>query len=217
MKIKLILLILVLFLLGGCTAKEPESRFTVTALGFAKDDQAYHVYLQTADPEKGAFTLNGEGNSFSSALLAINTKLTREPSFSHCEVLVFSKGAQGEELEAIFRLVNEKGVPLRSKILFCEKPDKLFKAGEGGDGYDLASLVLRTAENFGFGGHTAVFEIETALLVNDRDFALVNVDANKELQITGLRRYRKGQISENLDIKESIQYAKDNKTFKGGE
>jgi hypothetical protein len=213
MKIKIIFLLFALFCLGGFSAKEPEEQFTVTALAFESDKISYNLFLQANDPEKGAFTLKGEGKNFEAAFLDINTKLTKQPSFSHCETLIFSFGAEERGLEEIFRLCDKKGVPLRAKILFCESPEKLLKAGEGSDGYNLISLVDGTVESFGFGGHTAFFEILTAQLVNKGDFAIINIDANEDIKVTGLRRYEKGKISENLNIGQSIDYAKKNKIF----
>ena len=217
MKFKIVAMLLAIFCLSGCAATEPDSRFTVTSLAFYQTKNNLKVCIQAADPEKGAFTVAGEGENFETALQDTVTQLTRSPSFSHCEVLVFSSDVQGKLLEDVFSLCNKKGVPLRASVLFSENPEKLLKGENGTDGYDLVSLAEQTVKNFGFGGHTALFEIKTALLVGGGNFALLNITAKNPAKVTGLKRYENGKPSELMNIEQSIRYAKDNNVYEGRE
>ena len=193
---KLILILFLLLSLSACGYSEPDSVFTVRAVGIHEKG----IIL------KGDFTIKGEGETVSAALADIKTKLSKAPSFEHCSVIVFDS-IKGDKLSSALSFLRESGVPLRTNIAYSEDLSVLFE-NEGIE--ELSSQLALCKKTFSFGGNTALFEIETAILTNGGNFALPRVNSSGEnIKIEGLMTYEDKMPSKKLNIKQSRLYAKE--------
>ncbi len=223
MKLKIVITAMLLLFLGGCAYAEPDSMYTVTAIGFDNQENKT-VYLQaidTVDGEKNGdpttFLVKGEGKSFKTALEDIKSQLSKTPSFSHCQLILTTDCVEGEDFKAMLSLCREAGMSLRTAISCTEDINKILQNKKITSGTDILALIKQNSRYFGYGGHTAVFEIETAILAAGGDFALPRLTlSNENLKVEGLLRYEDTVPVEMLSEKESIAYAKDKNTF-GGE
>lgn len=192
MKLKLILILLSLLLLCGCSYTEPEAQFTVTAFGCDKEGGNTQVYLKLTDTdtEPQIFTVLGEGNGFSEALDDIRSKLSKKASFSHCRLILVSSKINKTDLDDFLDLCMESGIPLSCPVSSSHNVEKVLSNKKYAKGEELASLIKTNAEHFGFGGHSALFEIKTALLVDAGKFALPLLEtADDDVKIEGLFYY----------------------------
>ena len=193
---KIILTLLLLLSLSACSYTEPDSVFTVRAVGIYEKG----IIL------KGDFAIKGEGDTVSAALDDIKTKLSKSPSFEHCSVIVLEK-IGGEKLSETLSFLRENSVPFRTNIAYSEDVSALFK-NEMVE--ELSSQLSLCKKTFSFGGNTALFEIETAILTNSGNFALPRViPSGENIKIEGLMTYEENKPCKKLNIKQSQRYAKE--------
>ena len=110
MKLRIITVLLLCLLLCGCSYTEPDSRYTVTAMGFDQRDGKVTAVLRVIDASKGeqggdpdTFTLTASGESLREASEKLSASLSKTPSFGHCGLLVFSENCDSSFLKDILR------------------------------------------------------------------------------------------------------------------
>ena len=216
MKLKILLIIAILLSLCSCAYTEPNAKFTVTAFGVSANEKTTKAYLQAIDPENSlegkvtTFEVTGQGKSVSLALRDIKTKLSKEASFQHCQLIILSSGVKENSFSDYLGLCKQIGVPLRTKIIYTDDIEKLLTNKKITDASNIVSLLKQGYEILGFGNHSALFEIQTAVLTNKGDFALPVLSAYKdEIQISGLMKYERLIPVKRLDYEESREYAKE--------
>ncbi len=191
---------LCLLLLCGCSYTEPDAVFTVSAVGFSAENGqmvAYVQFLDTLDEKSSgdtsAFTVKGRGDSEKEAIDDVRTKLSKKPSFSHCRIIAVSNRLNLSDLGAVLGLCSDLGVPLRAPVICCNKINQLFESKSLSSGQEIEGLIRQNAEYFGYGGHTALFEIQTALLVNEGKFGLPILNADSDsVSVDGLYYFTGG-------------------------
>lgn len=216
MKIKFILLLFSFLLLTGCSnIIEPNGQYMVTTLGFKEEGQSFTVFLQAVDVKKGeqngnpaTFTVSAEGSSPKDAIDGIKSSLSKNLSIKHCELIVLSPSVSADGLKSIFSLCDSLEIPLKTRLCVCGDIEKLLNDDGVSAGIELSSLIRQNANNSGFGGHTALYEIKTAVQVSGGNFAMPVLKAEGEVKVTGLRVYKGSKGVEYLDFSESIDYAK---------
>lgn len=216
MKLKILLLLTILLSLCSCAYTEPNAKFTVTAFGVSSEGETVNAYLQAIDPENSSegkvntFEVSGKGSNVNLALRDIKTKLSKEASFEHCQLIIISNGIKEEKLTDCLKLCKEIGIPLRTKIIFTNNIEKFLTNGKIQDATDIIPLLKQGYELLGFGEHSALFEIQTAVLTNNGNFALPLIKVMKgEMQISGLMKYENLIPSRSLNYEESREYAKE--------
>lgn len=216
MKLKILLLFAILLTLCSCAYTEPNAKFTVTAFGVSSEGETVKAYLQAIDPENSSegkvntFEVSGQGSNVQLALRDIKTKLSKEASFQHCQLIIFSNGIQKKKLSSILNLCEEIGISLRTKIIFTNDIEKLLTNEKIQDAADIVPLLKQGYELLGFGEHSALFEIQTAVLTNSGDFALPLINVGQdEMQIAGLMKYENLVPDRILDYEQSREYAKE--------
>ena len=215
-KIKFVFVLFSLLMLAGCNYfTEPEGQYMVTTLGFEETRGGFTVYLQAVDLKKGeqngnpdTFTVKGEGKTPQKALTDAKTTLGKTLSIKHCELIVLSDTVSREGIEKIFSLCDALEIPFKTRLCVCADIEKLLSYDGVSAGFELSSLIRQNANNSGFGGHTALYEIKTAVQVSDGDFALPVLKTEGEVKVAGLLVFEGGEGAEYLDFDQSINYAK---------
>ncbi len=216
---RLILLLPILILLCGCSATEPNEKYLVSAIGVTKRGEYTQLYYKITDiassdkvGEQGVKTLSASGKSMLSAAENINLGSELDVSLTHCEILVLSPTADKNLTDEVFSFCREKEMPLKLKLAVSEEVEELFSPDNTLSGEKLNGMLRVVAKNYGFGGHTALFEIETAIKTNNGNFALPRFSKPDDaFVITGLAVYENGRFSRPIGIYESMKYVKDNK------
>lgn len=215
---KLILPIVLILTLSSCAYSEPDAKFTVTALGFSQERNTLNAYLQAIDfatTENGninTFLTKGEGDNISLALSNIKSKLSKAPSFEHCQIVFLSDGIEGKNLYNVLDCLVRLGMSQRVTLAYTKNIEEALSNSKITSGNEMVSLIKQNAEEWGFGGHTALFEIKTAVLENGGDFALCHIETkNEEIKFSGLAEYKGGQKQRLLNLKQSQIYAKEQK------
>lgn len=216
MKFKILLIVTILLSLCSCAYTEPNAKFTVTAFGVSENGKTVKAYLQAIDPENSlegkviTFEVTGQGKSVGLALRDIKTKLSKEASFQHCQLIIMSHGVKENVFSDYLELCKQIGIPLRTKIIYTEDIEKLLTNKKITDASNIVSLLKQGYKILDFGKHSALFEIQTAILTNKGDFALPMLSTDKdEIQIEGLMKYERLIPVKRLDYKESREYAKE--------
>lgn len=211
--IKFILVFIFLLSLTACAYREPNARFTVTAIGFSANGTKVTAYLQAMDFSKSedkTFLVTGEGDSVKAAVKDVNKTLSKEPSFEHCSLILLSRGIDGTGLKDALNLCQELSMSQKTRVAYADSVKSALENNTLKNGDEIASLIKENSKTFGFGKHTALFEIKTAVLVNDGNFALVNLDAsNSKIKFDGLLEYKNCKAVKSLNFEESRQYAKE--------
>ncbi len=225
MKIKVFITAVLLCFLCGCAYTEPNAQYTVTALGFDVKGEESQAFLQAIDAAGGeqngqpvTFTVTGSGDNAKEALDDIKTQLSKKPSFKHCQLVLVARGVSADSFKSVLELCRELDISLKTRIVHCGDIEKLLNNDKIASGADLAALVKQNSEHFGYGAHTALFEIYTALLTAEGEFALpvLRISSDK-ISVNGLLRYKNSVPKEYLTVKESIRYAKEHNVYEGEE
>ena len=207
MKLRFIIPILILLLLCGCSYTEPEAVFTVTAIGCERVKNNAKLYLQITEntQEKDEVVLVvGEGENFEEALSDIRRGLSKKPSFSHCRFIAVSKDVTEKQLSEVMNLCLKNGFPLHSTVACTKNLTKLLDKTKQQTGEEIASLIKENASYFGFGGHSALFEIKTALIVSADKFALPLLTVESDsIRVNGLHYFSNGIDQATLKTEEA--------------
>lgn len=210
MKIKLFLCIVMVFLLAGCNGyKEPEKQYIVTTLGFKTERKSFSVCIKTKSNDD--LVQAGIGNDLNSAVESLLLKTEKPLSYGHCKLILVSPGIASDTFADVLEYCAASGVPLNADVAYCESIISVMRKN-----INISALVDRSYESFGFGGHTALFEIRTAILTNSGNFALPHISATDDAEVYGMCRYENSMPKELLGIEESIRYAKKQGVFGGG-
>lgn len=184
---KALFLVLCLLALSGCGYTEPNAVYTVSAIGFSAVEENVEIYLQyvnvSAENSK-LEVVSGRGDTAFSALNDIKTKLNKTPSFSHCSLIAINQNMPKNQIETVLDLCSKLNVSLSTPLVSASKIEDLFSLSSG---TEISALTRENAKYFGFGDHTALFEIQTALLVNEGRFSLPLISAKNNLpKVLGL-------------------------------
>ncbi|MBO5852482.1 MAG: hypothetical protein J6Q74_01570 [Clostridia bacterium] len=205
-QIKIFFLILAVLTLNACAYTEPNATFTVTSLAFGQGD----IFISVSEQNKSMW-IKGEGEDLNAAITDIKTKLSKEPSFEHCGLVVLCGSVKGDEIENVLNLCGDIGIPLRTRLVFTDDIEMLFDKDAVFVGEEAISLLKHCYKEFGFGGNTALYEIKTAILVNGGNFALPRIVAeNNRVKLAGLCRFENKEPKEFLNLQQSKTYAKEN-------
>ena len=223
MKKKVLISLLMMLLLCGCAYTEPNAQYTVTALGFSDVGEGAAAFLQAIDASGGeqngqpdTFTVTGRGKDISAALDDIKTQLSKKPSFKHCQLVLVSPTVGGDELSGVIDLCRELDISLKTRLALCNDIQATLDNDKISSGIDLAALIKQNSVSFGYGAHTALFEIATAMLTAEGEFALPVLESNQDkISVEGLLRYSGSFPQKYLNIEESIRYAKENNVYEG--
>lgn len=214
--LKRILLSLILLIgLCGCSSKEPNEKYMVSAIGIEEREEGVCLYykvtdLLSSDPSGKTATMPyfATGGDVSSAAENMSLMLSAEASLSHAEILVLSPKLDGDTLKDILGFLREKEISLQMRLSVCEGISDLFSKENSLSGTDMTGMLHTTAKTHGFAGHTALFEIETAVKVNSGDFALPYFEKGEEnFKITGLGIYKNCAFVQKIGVGESSDYA----------
>ena len=202
---KIFLAAVLMLFLCSCSYTEPSAIYTVSAIGLQKNGENMQITLKIKEMED-SFKISGEAESLDSAMDNIKTKLSKQPYFRHCQLRAFG-GLGGEPAEEVISFCEKLGIPIKTKIVYVNDIDRVFEEEREGD---IISLLKHSYEEFGFGGNTALFEIDTALLTNAGNFALPLILIEGEnIKLDGLLRYKGGKPYEKLNLEQSIKYAQE--------
>lgn len=214
MKFRIITVILFCLLLCGCSYTEPDSRYTVTAMGFDRRDGKVTAVLRVIDATKGeqggspaTFTLTASGKNLREASEKLSESLSKKPSFGHCGLLVFSENCDVEFLNDALSLCEENRISKRARITVCNNVLPLLSYEGLATAEDFVGIIDSAGKKYGVGQHSAFFEIETALLLGE-DFALPRFSLSDKVSFSGLLTFEKGQPHRNLNLKEGAEYLK---------
>ena len=221
MKLSFILPVLFLFLVGCNGMSEPNEQFMVSSIGFMRTGEKVSVFVQSVDVKGGeqngnpeTFVVKGEGDSVENAVKNTRSKLSKELSLKHTELIFISDTLEKDDLAEILSLSEDFDVSLRAKIASCNDIEKLLKNDSASSGLGLISVIEQNAASAGFGGHTALFEIKTAFLLG-KEFAVTYFSSGQEIGIEGLYYYKNGIPTDILNFEESIRYSKEKNLYKG--
>ncbi len=216
---KLIIVLSLILLLCGCRATEPNEKHLVSAIGVTKRGAHTRIYCKITDiasadrvAEQSVKTLSALGTDLLSAAENINLTAELEVSLSHCEIIVLPAYSNKDLIDEILQFCRKNELPLKVKLAVSEDVDELFSSHNTLSGEKLNGMLRVTSKNYGFGGHTALFEIETAIRISKGDFALPFFSKNDDtFIITGLGLYENGRFLRPIGIYESIEYVKNKK------
>lgn len=219
MKIKIFLMVIFCLLLCGCSPEnEPDKQYMVTALGA---DENKKLYLQVVDFQESTaerpqtFTIVGEGEDLKGALLNAESRVSKKLSVKHCELIIIESDMLGSEIMELLELCDELDVSLQARLATTENLQKLLKNEGVSSGAELISLIKQNAKSSGFGGHTALYEIKTAILTAGGNFALPFLSDENVTAVEGLLIYKGTNPEKRLDFTESIEYSKEKKLYEG--
>ena len=220
MKIKTILLVAACLMLCGCsTQNEPDGQYMVTAIGA---DENKNVYLQAvgfrgneSDAGPGTFTILGEGENFDEALLNAESKVSKKLSVKHCELIIIESEMLGSDIAEFLKLCDNLEITLQARLVTTGNVEKLLSNDGISSGTELISLIKQNAKSSGFGGHTAIYEIKTALLTANGDFALPFLSHGEIIEVEGLLTYKGMNPQKKLSFEESIEYSKKKNLYEG--
>lgn len=218
MKIKTLLLAAALLLLCGCSAEnEPSGQYMVTTIAA---DENKRVYLAVADIDKDenkTFTVVGEGENFEEAFQNARSQVSKKLSVKHCELVVLSETMLGSDINELLGVLDSLKISLQARMAATDDASKLLN-GEGlSSGTELIDIIKQNAKSAGFGEHTAIYEIKTAILTADGNFALPFLSGEKNEGIEGLLIYEDLNPVGRLKFKESIEYSKEKNLYEGEE
>lgn len=234
MKIKLFaicfLAVLPTLWLSGCKNfgehSEPNDRRLVSVIGFDGQNGDIRATVEALEAtEKGPiqpYLLSENGNSTQEALTRIAAQSPRELSFTHCAALILGKELAPEQIEDILDYcTGERSIPLSAKVISADNAEQILSIeaeAAVSAGFEVADITENTAERFGYGGHCALYEIETARLQTANIYALPFFKKEQEKpRFSGLSLYVNDNVTALLNGEESLAYAVMRNIFDGGD
>ncbi len=184
--------LLCLLLFGGCAYTETGSIYYISGLGFSNIENGIALYIQYINDSGAPEVLSGRGETPQNALDNLKSKLAKTPSFSHCSIIALEPNMTTIQIKTALELCSQLNVSLSTKVLATGSVSELFGLEEGNT---TQNLIKQNAAYFGFGGHTALFEIQTAIMVNEGKFALpfISIEENTP-QVLGLCYFGEGGV-----------------------
>lgn len=218
MKIKTVLIVTLLLFLCGCSAEnEPSGQYMVTTIGA---DESKNIYLSVANVEKeenSTFTVVSTGESFEEAFQNAESQVSKKLSVKHCELIVVSNTMLGSDINELLEVLSLLTVSLQTRMAATDDVANLLSGQALSEGNELIGLIKHNAKTAGFGGHTALFEIKTAILTANGNFALPFLYAEKTAKVAGLLLYEDLNPARRLNFKESVEYSKQKNLYEGEE
>jgi len=208
---KLLMIFLPLLLLCGCTAVEPNDKYLVSLMGVEKTAEGVNIHFKYTDLSDNSSdkAVEGKGKTVSEAAANITLSLDRSPSLSHCEAVVFAEDIGTTLFCETVYFCRKNELPLKLRLAVAEDIKPLFSEESSVSGVDISEMLKVAYSSHGIGGHTALYEIETAINIGE-GFALPYFEAGGErLRLSGLGLYRNCTFVKKIGIKESRTYVKD--------
>lgn len=201
----------------GRTSVPNEQNF-VSAVGLDREDGVWNLSITVAGGiEETTRFLSSTDETLGKAFERIVAGSVGELRFSHCRAIVLGESVSEKNLSDALRFCADRlKIPLSARMISTDNAKRLLTAAEGGNGYEISDVADKTAKKLGFGGHTALYEIETARIQSLSLFAMPRFSGDG-LQITGLTVYKEDKPVAHLDMGESRVYAVLRNVFEGGE
>ncbi len=210
---RLACLLIFICLLCGCSAAEPDEKYLVSAVGVEQNAEEVTLYYKITDfgnEVNQNKILSSKGKSIVEAAEGISLRSALKPSLYHTEVVFVSPYADKEIFSELFSFLNDSKVSLKVRLAVTDGMAELFSEDNTFSGETLSGMLESVSKAYGFGGHTALFEIETAMDINGGDFALPWFGKGSEgFGVEGLALYKNALYTKRLGVKESVEYAKD--------
>lgn len=178
----------------------------VTGIGIDRDDTSYYVVYQMFAPAGKNSTDNvnypiitGRGDSLSTAMTDIKSRLNRQPSLDTCSIVVLGKNVyENDILSSISSLTNKK-IAHRTLVVGAENTaldifkteipmgeyvatalNKTFKSQQKTPEYSIASIRTILRESYSNTGVTSIPLIKTTKMVDDytTDISTTNEENN---------------------------------------
>ncbi len=234
MKIKILKIffvaVLVLLALCGCNSlgeySEPNDRRLVSVIGFDNHKGKIRVTAEVLEATDSGgmspYLLSGDGDNVREVLSEISVQSPQELSFTHCSALILGKELTKEQTDMILEYCTENdSISLSAKIVSANNAEDLLSLkaeGAVSSGFAVADIIENTAKKFGYGGHTALYEIKTARMQTANVYALpfFYVKEDKPYQ-DGMLVYVNDEGVMQITREESISYAVMRNTYDGGE
>ncbi len=209
---KLLIILFPLIILCGCTATEPNDKYLVSLMGVEGSSAGVGLYYKYTDLADASLpkSVSGKGESLFEAAENINLFLDKMPALSHCEAVVLAEGIDKALFYETVYFCRKNELPLKLRLAAAKDIKPIFAEENTVSGVDVSGMLKLAYSTYGFGGHTALYEIETAINIG-KDFALPYFEGGVEnLKLGGLGLYKNCTFVKKIGINESGTYAKDN-------
>ncbi len=209
--------LILLITLCGCSATEPSEKYLVSGVGVEKRGKDTTLYYKITDisssdrvGEQAVKILSAKGEDVFSAAENINLGTELSVSLSHCEILFFSDTDDKAVVPDVLSFCEKYGLPLKMKLAVTGDMEALFSAENTFSGGRLSDMLEVVWKTHGFGGHTALFEIETAVKTNNGNFALPYFAKDKDsFVVNGLGLYENSGYYRHIGVQASREYVND--------
>ncbi len=223
-------IVLAVALLSGCKNfgeySEPNDRRLVSVIGFDNQNGDIKATVEALEAVEGGGTtpylLIEIGESVHEVLSRISAQSPRELSYTHCSALILGNKLTSEQINEILDYcTEEQGISLSAKVISADDAEGILslkaKAAISA-GFSAADITEKTAEQFGYGGHSALYEIKTARMQTANVYALPFFQVVEEKpRFVGLSVYVNDIVTALLNGEESISYAVMRNIYDGGE
>lgn len=105
---KIIFIVLIMFMLTGCSMNEIEEYAIVSGIGIDYNDNKFIVTYEIYKENNGqttsltSITKSGEGKTLSSAVSSINNKMYQTPYLNHCLLIILDENVINSKLDEVF-------------------------------------------------------------------------------------------------------------------
>lgn len=214
----LLIVILVLFL-SGCTYSSGDRQFIVSSVGFSAEGENIEVTAEIiiinseseeTDPVPKVMT--GRGKTISEAFDEIGAGLAKPMLLEHCGVIIISKEMTAEWFGKICDYCfSENRITLSAYMISAEKPQKLLSQKPESSvsvGYDLMGIIEQQTERTGILYDNRYFEVESKREKGEDTFILPHFAVSEDMvEVDGVTLFYKDEAVFLLDNRKSEIYA----------
>lgn len=212
--------------LGGYTA--PSDKRLVSAVGFDNEGGMVKVSVEAMKAEDGENTkfkpyiISESGSDATQAIARLSAQSYEDFTLTHCRTFILGKSLTAEQVEDILTFcINQKQISLSATTVCSNNANETLKVSamaENSTGFEINNMTEHNAENFGFGGHTSLYEVQTARMQSMNIYALPNlIITDNNISLKGMTVYIDDIPSAELDDEQSVAYSVMRNVFEGGE